>query len=52
MPQNSFTLEISTNPGATLAFPEWSFNSGWLDIAFKITNFINDKKKRTETFIH
>ncbi|WMV07421.1 hypothetical protein MTR67_000806 [Solanum verrucosum] len=37
---------------AVIIIPEWSFNSGWLDIAFKITNFINAKRKRTKTSIH
>ncbi|KAG5589143.1 hypothetical protein H5410_039657 [Solanum commersonii] len=32
--------------------PEWSFNSGWLDIATKITNFINVKITRTIKLLH
>ncbi|WMV24588.1 hypothetical protein MTR67_017973 [Solanum verrucosum] len=32
--------------------PEWSFNSGWLDIATKITNFINIKTTRTVKLLH
>lgn len=32
--------------------PEWSFNSGWLDIATKITNFINVKTTRTVKLLH
>ncbi|KAG5630431.1 hypothetical protein H5410_002148 [Solanum commersonii] len=31
---------------------EWSFNSGWLDIATKITNFINVKTTRTVKLLH
>jgi len=32
--------------------PEWSFNSRWLDIATKITNFINVKTTRTVKLLH
>ncbi|WMV30161.1 hypothetical protein MTR67_023546 [Solanum verrucosum] len=35
-----------------IIIPEWSFNSGWLDIATKITNFINIKTTRTVKLLH
>ncbi|WMV34480.1 hypothetical protein MTR67_027865 [Solanum verrucosum] len=35
-----------------IIIPEWSFNSKWLDIATKITNFINVKTTRTVKLLH
>ncbi|KAF3616310.1 hypothetical protein FXO37_35135 [Capsicum annuum] len=37
---------------AVIIIPEWAFNTGWLDIASKITNFINVTTKRTTNLLH
>lgn len=35
-----------------IIIPEWSLNSGWMDIATKIARYINAKAQRAVNTIH
>ncbi|KAG5630476.1 hypothetical protein H5410_002193 [Solanum commersonii] len=48
----SVSFNMQGKKKTIIIVPEWSFNSGWLDIATKITNFINVKTTRTVKLLH
>lgn len=37
---------------AVIFIPEWSLNSGWMDISTKITRFINAKAQKISKLVH
>ncbi|KAH0746461.1 hypothetical protein KY285_008118 [Solanum tuberosum] len=45
-------LKLQGKRRAVIFIPEWSLNSGWLDIATKITRFINVKAHKVVKMMH
>ncbi|KAG5569604.1 hypothetical protein H5410_059370 [Solanum commersonii] len=45
-------LKLQGKRRAVIFIPEWSLNSGWLDIATKITRFINVKAHKAVKMMH